>query len=175
MVCIPTTSSLGLSRSLFAATLCLIGAAGCGDDPAGPGQSAIPQIVGTYSGTWQNGVTVVATGAELVVTCPGSVIVAEQGADGGFGGYWTQVGTTECSAASGSLAGSVAVGGALTATELVNASGRTLEESTGCVVVAGDDTYTGTADATRFEIARTVTADCAGTELTIAWRLDTTR
>lgn len=168
-------SALDLSRSLLAAATCLIGAAGCGDDPAGPGPSTIPDLVGTYSGTWQNGVAVVATGAELVVTCPGSVIVAEQGADGGFSGFWTQVGTTECSAGSGSLAGSVAAGGALTVTELVNASGRTLEESTGCVVIAGDDAYTGTADATRFEIARTVTTDCTGTELTIAWRLDAAR
>jgi len=167
--------SLGLSRSRFAAALCLVGAAGCGDDPAGPGQSTIPDIVGTYSGSWRTGVAVVATGAELIVTCPGSVIVAEQDPDGAFSGFWTQVGTTECSAASGSLAGSVAAGGALTVTELVNASGRTFEESTGCVVVAGDDTYTGTAGATRFEIARAVTADCTGTQLTIAWRLDAAR
>lgn len=157
------------------AAVCLGLAAGCGDDPSGPGQSTIPDLVGTYSGSWQTRVTVVATGAELVVTCPGSVIVAEQGADGGFTGFWTQIGTTECTAAAGSLAGSVAAGGALTVTELANASGRTLEESTGCVVLAGDDTYTGTAGATRFEIARTVTATCTGTELTIAWRLNAAR
>lgn len=174
MFCMPAVPSHGLFRSLFA-VLCLIGATGCGDDPAGPGQSTIPEIVGTYSGTWRTVVTVVATGAELVVTCPGSVIVAEQDADGGFSGFWTQVGTTECSAASGSLAGSVAAGGAVAVTELVNASGRTLEESTGCVVIAGDDSYTGTADDTRFEIARTVTADCPSNELTIEWRLDATR
>ena len=171
----PTIPSLDLARSPLAAILCLIAAGGCGDDPAGPGPSTIPNLVGTYSGTWQTGVTVVATGAELVVTCPGSVIVAEQGADGGFSGFWTQVGTTECTAASGSLAGKVAAGGALTVSELVNASGRTLEGSTGCVVVAGDDTYTGTASATRFEIVRSVTADCTGTQLTIAWRLDAAR
>ena len=162
-------------RELSLAAVSLVLAAGCGDDPAGPGSSMIPDLVGTYSGTWQTEVTASATGAELVVTCPGSVIVAEQEADGGFSGFWTQIGTAECIAASGSLAGSVAAGGALTVTELVNGSGRTLEESTGCVVVAGDDTYAGTADATRFEIMRAVTLDCSGTEITIAWRLDAAR
>lgn len=174
MIRLPAVPSHGLSWRLFAA-LCLIGASGCGEDPAGPGPSMIPDLVGTYLGSWQTGVSLVATGAELVVTCPGSVIVAEQDADGGFSGFWTQVGTTECSAASGSLAGSVAAGGAVAVTELVNASGRTFEESSGCVVASGDDTYTGTADDTRFEIARIVTADCPSNELTIEWRLDATR
>lgn len=113
MICIPTIRSLGFSPGLIGAALCLIGAAGCGDDPAGPGQSTIPDLVGTYLGNWHTGVTNVASGAELVVTCPGSVIVAAQGGDGEFSGFWTQVGTSECHAASGSLAGSVAAGGAV--------------------------------------------------------------
>jgi len=154
---------------------CLVIVAGCGDDPAGPGQATIPDIVGTYSGTWQTRVTAVATGAELLVLCPGSVIIAEQEADGGFTGFWTQIGTTECTAAAGSLTGDVAAGGALTIPEFANASGQTLEESSGCTSVTGDDAYTGTADGTRFDISRTVTADCRGTELTIAWKLSAAR
>jgi len=42
---------LDLARRLFVAALCAIGVAACGDDPAGPGPTTIPDIVGTYSGT----------------------------------------------------------------------------------------------------------------------------
>lgn len=157
------------------AAACLVVAAGCGDDVAGPDSSTIPDLVGTFSGTWQTRVTAVAAGAVVEVSCPGSVIVAAQGADGSFTGFWTQIGTTECTAAAGSLAGSVAAGGAVTISELSNAAGRTFEESTGCTTVSGDDGYAGTANGTKFEISRTVAADCRGTEFTFSWKLSAAR
>lgn len=154
---------------------CLVVAVGCGDDPAGPESSTIPDIVGTFAGTWQTRVTVVATGAEVEVSCPGSAIIAAQGADGSFTGSWTQIGTTECTAAAGSMTGSVAPGGAVTISDFSNASGRTFEETTGCTTLSGGDGFTGTTNGTEFQISKAIIADCQATEVTFSWTLSATR
>lgn len=161
----------GARRTLLAY---LVLAVACGgDDPAGPSPSTIPDIVGTYAGTWQNGVAVPARDQETEITCPGSVIVSEQDADGRFTGFWTQVGNAECVAAAGALAGRVAAGGALTVSEFSNATGESLEEATGgfCASPPGGSAFSGTADGSRFELFRTVVADCQGTEFTFSWVL----
>lgn len=146
----------------------------CGDsDPAGPGEQTIPDIVGTYAGTWNNSASIPSSGQEVQVSCPGSVIIKEQDADGGFTGFWTQVGNDGCPGAAGSLAGTVAGGGELTISEFTNSTSPSLEEATGgqCAIVAGSNTFAGRADERSFELSRSARADCQGTEIIYSWEL----
>lgn len=164
--------------TLPALLLCAALWTACGDsDPAGPSDQTIPDIVGTYAGTWNISASVPSSGQEERVSCPGSAIIEEQAEDGGFSGYWTQVGNHECVAASGTLAGTVAAGGALTISDFVNTTGGTLEEATGgqCVSVPGSDTFEGSADGRTLEVSRASSADCQGTEFVFSWELSATR
>lgn len=143
-----------------------------GEEAAGPAPSSTADIVGTYSGTWLNRATVSATGQETEVSCPGSVIVSDQDANGRFMGSWTQVGDSDCVAAAGTLAGGVAPGGALSISDFTNNTGESLEEATNGFCTSPDGSvFAGTADGSRFDLSRTAVAACQGTEITFTWEL----
>jgi len=148
-----------------------------GDDATGPDPSTIPDIVGSYSGSWINRATVAATSQETEVSCPGSVIVSTQDSEGRFTGSWTQIGDADCVAAAGTLAGSVAAGGALAISDFSTNTGESLEAATNgfCTLPPGGTTFAGTADGSRFELARTAVGECQGTGITFTWELTTRR
>ena len=167
-----------MRRVLPALLACALLGLACGDDdPTGPDPSTIPDIVGTYTGTWNNGASIASTGQEVQVSCPGSAKITEQDADGGFFGYWTQVGDDGCPGAAGTIGGRVMGGGELTITEFTNTTSPTLEEATGgqCTIVAGSNAFEGFIDGRTLEISRTARADCGTAEIVYSWELSATR
>ena len=165
------------SRFRGLAAACLVALVACGDGATGPGGAGIPNLVGVYAGTWNTEISVPSTGQVLEITCPGSALISTQDSDGVFTGTWTQVGTSECTAAFGALGGRVTAGGDLTITEFTNVTSPTLEESTGgsCQYLPGSNGFTGTATESRFELDREAEADCAGTRVIYRWTLAATR
>ena len=148
----------------------------CDDEPSGPGAAGLPDIVGTYGGTWEITIEVPASGQAAVFTCPGIAGVSSLEPDGSFTGVWTQGTAPNCTVEFGSLAGRVMPDAALTISEFTNESGLTFEESTGgqCTLQPGAESYSGTANGYLFEISRTVLADCQGTEFRFTWSLTAT-
>ena len=167
-------------RTFARAFVLVILSTACGSDdsgPAGPGEPTIPSIVGNYSGTWNNRVTVPSTGERVQVFCPATVSITNQGPDGGFTGTWTQGTNGDCDAGSGSLAGSVAAGGAMSVTQFTNANALTIEEATGgqCTFTSGANAFAGTANGSIFEMTTTAVADCLGTTVNFSWTLSASR
>lgn len=159
------------------AAICLLALGACGDGATGPSGTSVPNLVGVYSGTWNTEISVPSTGQGLEVTCPGSALISAQDADGVFTGTWTQVGTSECTAAFGALGGRVTAGGELSITEFTNVTSPTLEESSAgsCQYLPGSNGFMGTATESRFELDREAEADCAGTRVIYHWTLAATR
>lgn len=163
----------------FAFVLMVLPTACSGDDsgPTGPSAPTIPNIVGNYSGTWNNRVTVPSTGEQVRVFCPATASITNQGPNGGFTGTWTQGTNADCDAGSGSLAGSVSAGGAMTVTQFSNVNALTIEEATGgqCTFISGADAFAGTANGSTFEMTTTAVADCLGTTVNFSWTLSASR
>lgn len=159
--------------------------AGCGGDsptepaPAPNPTPTIPNIVGTYSGTWTNRANVPSTGESLQVVCPGGAAISSQGANGTFTGTWTQGSSPDCTADSGTLGGTVQVGGAVGVTQFAssNPNPSSIEDLTDgqCTLTQGIGAFTGTANGSLFEVAGTAIAQCLGIQVNLTFTLSTTK
>lgn len=136
--------------------------AGCGgesgDEPMGP---TIPDIVGSYSGTWTLTVENRETGDSASVTCPGSITVDSQ-SEGTFSGSYRIEAQGDCDTSdSGTVSGSVRSDGGVDLT-LGSGSGSTadFEDITGCTLTSGDNRLTGNASGGSMAVDAQFFADC---------------
>ena len=152
--------------------VCLLLLAGCGGDssPTGPGSSpTIPDIVGSYTGTWRIAAFVPSTGEQDQLICPATVAITSQGGDGSFTGSWTQGASVDCSADSGTLAGTVQAGGAMTVTQFTSGSDLSIEEATGgqCTLTSPISQFSGSANGSTFEMSGTAILNCLNIQVNI--------
>lgn len=159
-----------MRRRFLLVTLGILTLAACGDDdPTGLG---IPNVIGTYAGTWTT--TVEGEGLDTTMeVCPGSVTVTEQ-SGGAFEGTFTQSEIGECSAGDGFVTGTVTTDGSVTV--LLGASGGggpAFEESTGCTIQSADGSYRGTWVDGELTFDTSLTARCPETgDTDVIWTFD---
>lgn len=151
---------------------------GCGGDsngggsPMGPGPT-IPNIVGSYSGTWRHVLFVPSTGEQEQLVCPATATVTNQGADGSFTGSWTQGSSVDCTADSGTMGGTVLAGGAMSITQFTSGSDLSIEELTGgqCTLTTPIGQFSGSANGSSFEMSGTAILSCLGIQVALTLTL----
>jgi hypothetical protein len=134
--------------------------AACGGDASnGMTDPTFPNVRGTYTGAWSLRLTLVATGNQLTITCPGSVTLATQ--DGpSLGGSFLYTPTADCTAASGTVSGTVRTDGGITLSFTIPGSNSSLEDITGCAVVSEDDAMTGSVAGNQMNVSGNAVLDC---------------
>lgn len=144
---------------LAAGCLFLLTACGGGDaEPTGP---SIPNIQGTYSGTWSLTATNQNTGDSGSGSCPGSITISSQ-SEGSFSGSYTVDAAGDCDTSdSGVAAGTVRADGGLNL-GLGSASGSDtdIEDITGCTYTGGDSQLTGSVSGGGMSIDGEFFTDC---------------
>lgn len=152
---------------------CLFMLTACGGGDAGPTGPTIPDIQGTYSGTWSLTLTNQDTGESGTFSCPGSITVASQ-SEGSFSGSYLMEAGGDCDTSdSGDVAGTVRTDGGVNL-GLGSASGSTadFEDITGCTYTGGDSQLTGSVSGGSMSIDGEFFSDCpdgSGGTVPIRW------
>lgn len=158
---------------MLAAAGCLFFLTACGGGDAGPTEPTIPDIQGSYSGTWSITLTNQNTGESATVGCPGSVTVSSQ-SEGSFSGSYILEAAGDCDTSdSGNIAGTVRTDGGVNL-GLGSASGSTadFEDITGCTYTSGDSQLTGSVSGGSMSIDGEFFTDCpdgAGGTFPVRW------
>lgn len=137
----PVTLSWGPIMRILVSAALLVLLAACDDDPSGPSH---PNLRGTYTTSW----TYVFDAGEFgsfMVSCPGTLNIAQQSEEE-FSGSYTTTATSdeECEASSGTIEGEIRTDGGLNF--IIDAPGEVdeLEALTGCEVISADNQLNGT-------------------------------
>jgi hypothetical protein len=161
------------SPSWWVLALPIILAACGGDASNGMTDPTFPNVRGTYTGAWSLRLTLVATGNQLTITCPGSVTLATQ--DGpSLGGSFLYTPTADCTAASGTVSGTVRTDGGITLSFTIPGSNSSLEDITGCAVVSEDDAMTGSVAGNQMNVSGNAVLDCLDPVTLIIFRVNLT-
>lgn len=147
---------------------------GCsGGEATGPD---IPQISGSYSGTWTLTAENQDTGESSSASCPGSITIDSQ-SDGSFTGSYRIDAGGDCDTSdSGTASGNVRSDGGIDLS-LGSASGSSsdFEDVTGCTVTGGDSKFTGSVSSGSMTIDAEFFADCpdgSGGTIPTRWVFD---
>lgn len=157
----------------LAAAGCLLILTACGGGDAGPTEPTIPNIQGSYGGTWNLTLTNQNTGESASLSCPGSVTISSQSDDSFSGSYLIDAGGDCDTSDSGNVAGTVRTDGGVNL-GLGSASGSTadFEDITGCTYTGGDNQLTGSVSGGSMSIDAEFFSDCpdgAGGTVPIRW------
>jgi hypothetical protein len=161
------------SRLWWVLALPIILAACGGDASNGMTDPSFPNVRGTYTGSWGLRLTLVATGDQLTISCPGSVTLSTQEGPS-LGGSFLYTQTADCNAASGTVSGTLRTDGGVTLSFTIPGSNSSLEDVTGCGVVSEDDAMTGSVAGNQMNVSGNAVLDCLDPATLITFRVNLT-
>jgi hypothetical protein len=148
--------------------------AACGGDASnGMTDPTFPNVQGTYTGAWSLRLTLVATGDQLTISCPGSITLSSQNGSS-LGGSFLYTQTADCTAASGTVSGTLRTDGGVTLSFTIPGSNSSLEDVTGCGLVSEDDAMSGSVAGNLLNVTGNAVLDCLDLVTLIIFRVNLT-